>query len=72
MHLNGGKLSECHLKGKILWEWVNGLKIYDSEKMDPRGSSPPPWGNIHVHVYYHNIQRSFSLKPLGQLKPNFM
>ena len=30
-----GKLSKCHLKGK--WKWANGQKIYDSEKMDPRG-----------------------------------
>ena len=30
----------------------------------------PPWGNIHV--YYKNIQRSSSLKPLGQSKPNFI
>ena len=27
------------------------------------------WGNIHV--YYHNIQRSSSLKRLSQSKPNF-
>ena len=31
---------------------------------------PPPRGNIHV--YYHNIQTSSPLKPLGQSKPNFM
>ena len=29
-----------------------------------------PWG--YIHVYDHNIQRSTSLKPLGQLKSNFM
>ena len=28
-----------------------------------------PWDNIHV--YYHNIQRSSSLKRLSQSKPNF-
>ena len=31
---------------------------------------PPPRGNIHV--YYKNIQRSSSLKPLGQSKINFI
>ena len=31
---------------------------------------PPPRGNIHV--YFHNIQTSSPLKPLGQSKPNFM
>ena len=25
-----------------------------------------------VHVYYKNIQRSSSLKPLGQSEPNFI
>ena len=30
----------------------------------------PPRGNIHV--YYHKIQTSSPLKPLSQLKPNFM
>ena len=37
-----GKMSKCHLNGKTLWKWVNGLKIYDSEnKLDPRGMSVP-------------------------------
>ena len=27
---------------------------------------------IHVHVYNHNIQRSSSLKSLGQSKSNFI
>ena len=48
-----------------------GLNINDSEKkMDLRAHIPTPRGNIHV--YYHNIQTSSPLKPLGQLKPNFM
>ena len=59
-----------YLIGKTLWKWANGLKIYDSEnKWTPGAGLPPPWGN--VHVYYHNIQRHSSLKPLGQSKPNF-
>ena len=35
----------------------------------PGGCLPQPRG--YIHVYDHNIQTS-SLKPLGQLKPNFM
>ena len=63
-----GKLSKCHLKGKTLWKWVNGLNFYDSEIKCTKGQVCPQ-GNIHV--YYHNIQRS-SLIPLGQSKPNFV
>ena len=59
MHLNG---ENC--QNVTLWKWANGQKIYDSEKMYPRGRSAPTRGNIHV--YYHNIQRSSSLKPFGQ------
>ena len=35
----------------------------------PGAHLPPPRGNIHV--YYHNIQTSSPLKPLGESKPNF-
>ena len=71
MHLNGGKLSKCHLRGKTLWKWANGLKIYDSEKnWSPEAGLSLPRGNIHI--YYHNVQKSSSLKPLGQSKPNFI
>ena len=27
---------------------------------------------MYIHVYYPNIQRSSSLKPFGQVKPNFV
>ena len=40
------------------------------KKMDPRGGSAPAPG--HYNVYNHNIQRSSSLKPLGQSKSNFI
>ena len=40
------------------------------KKRTPGVGLPPPWGNIHV--YYHNIQRSFSLKLLDQSKPNVL
>ena len=66
-----GKLSKCHLKGKTLWKWANRQKINGFEKkLTPGAGLPPPRGNIHV--YYHNIQRSSSLKPFGQSKPNVM
>ena len=61
MHLNG---ENCQIV--IWWEKVygNGLNIYDSEnKCTPGAGLSPPRGNIHV--YYHDIQRSFSLIPLG-------
>ena len=50
---------------------ANGLNFDDSEKIwTPGVCLPPPRGNIHV--YYSDIQRSSSLKLLGQSKPNFM
>ena len=50
---------------KTFRKWANGLKIYDSEKIwTPGVGLPSPWDNIHV--YYHNIQNSSPLKPLGQ------
>ena len=53
-------------------KWANGLKVGNSEKKKwtPGVGLPPSGGNIHV--YYKNIQRSSSLKPLGQSKPNFI
>ena len=38
--------------------------------LTPGGCLPLSRG--YIHVYDHNIQTSTSLKPLGQLKPNFM
>ena len=40
------------------------------KKVGPKGLYGRTLGSIHV--YYQNIQTSSSLKPLGQLKPNFM
>ena len=37
------------------------------KKLDPRAYMAAPWA-----IYYQNIQTSSSLKPLGQLKPNFI
>ena len=65
------KLLKCHLKGKSCRKRANVLKVGNSEKIWTLGVGlPPPWGNIHE--YYKNIQRSSSLKPLGQSKPNFI
>ena len=67
-----GKLLKCHLKGNASRKLANGQNIDYSEKKKRTtgGGLPPPPGNIHV--YYKNIQRSSSLKPLGQSKPNFI
>ena len=72
MHLNGENVLKCHLKGKASRKLANGLKVGNSEKKNwtTGVGLPPPRGNIHV--YYKNIQRSSSLKPLGQSKPNFI
>ena len=52
---------------KTCRKWAVGLKIYDPEKMwTPEvGLSRP---QDPMYVYYHNIQRSSALKPLGQSK----
>ena len=39
-----GKLSKCHLKGKTLWKWANGLKFYDSEKKKKKKKWTPGTG----------------------------
>ena len=73
MHLNGKTVKiECDLKGKTCRIRANELKIYVSEEKNwtPGVGLPPPRGNIHV--YNHNIQTSFFLKPLGRSKLNFI
>ena len=70
MHLNGERVKVSFV-GKTCRKWANGLKIDDFEKIwTPGVCLPPPRGNIHV--YYSDIQRSSSLKLLGQSKPNCM
>ena len=64
-----GKNLKSHLRLKSCRKWVVGLNINDSKKVGPKGLYGRTPGNIRV--YYQNIQTS-SLKPLGQLKPNFM
>ena len=62
--------------GEACSEYASGQKIYVDDKNVLRGLSALAAGYIHVyihvHAYDHNIQRSSSLKPLGQSNPNFM
>ena len=56
-------------------KWVVGLNINDPDtKKWTQGLICPHPRAIYMydHVFYHNIQTSSPLKPLGQLKPNFM
>ena len=63
------KLSE----GQNLQEMGKLTDIYVYEKnFVTRGLSSSAPGLYTCTVYYHNIQTSSSLKPLGQSKPNFM
>ena len=48
--------------------WLNNC--VNEKKLTPGGCLPLPRG--HIHVYDHHFQRSSSLKPLGQSKPNFI
>ena len=57
--------------GETCWEYANGQKIQYMGKNVSRGLSAPAPG-LYIHVYYHNIQISSSLKPFGQSKPNVM
>ena len=57
MHLNGGKLLKCHLKGKTCSKLANGLEFNDLKKnLTPGVALIRPWGIIHV--YYHCSQTS--------------
>ena len=44
--------------------------MFMEKKMSSVGCLFPPLG--YIHVYDHNIETIFSLKSLGQSKPNFM
>ena len=52
-----GKLSKCHFKGKTNRELVNGLKIYDSEKIWTLGAGLP----LHVYMYITTIFKGLLL-----------
>ena len=67
-----------HLSGENYQNVIRREKLYGNGQMDrrfmilkkwiPGAGLPPPQGNILV--YYHNIQRSSSLKLFGQSKPD--
>ena len=70
MHLNGEKCLNVICREKLAGNGQMNLRLMILKKIGPQGSvCPPPRGNIHV--YYSDIQRSSSLKLLGQSKPNF-
>ena len=52
MHLNGGKLLKCYLKGKACRKWANGLKVGNSEKekIGPQGLVCPHPGAIYMYI----------------------
>ena len=57
-HLNGGKLLQCHLKGKTCSKLAYGLNLYDlKRKLTPEVALTLTWG--YIHVYYHSSQTSF-------------
>ena len=49
MHLNGGKLLKCGLKGKTCRKWATELKIRDSEKNGPQGLVCSYTGAIYMY-----------------------
>ena len=74
MHLNGGKLLKCYLKGKASKKLANGQNIDYSEKKKengPRASSAPALGLntiIFKHVYWYMQQTQVSVyRTIGPL-----
>ena len=73
MHLNGENKYNV-----IKWGGGGGARSMQMDRrfmfmkniLTPGGCLPQARG--YIHVYDHNIQTSSSLKPFGQLKPNFM
>ena len=70
MRLNGEKCKNVICREKLAGNGQMDLRLMILKKIGPQGSVCPHPGNIHV--YYNDIQRSFSLKLHGQSKPNFM
>ena len=71
MHLNGEKCLNVICREKLAGNGQMDLRLMILKKNGPQGGlSAPSRGNIHA--YYSDIQRSSSLKLLGQSKPNFM
>ena len=71
MYLNGGKWFNAIKWVKLTGNRQTYRKLMFMEKiLAPGGCLPLSRG--YIHVYFHNIETSSSLKPLGQSKPNFM
>ena len=71
MHLNGEMCYNVICREKLAGNGQMDLRLMILKKIwTPGVSLPPPRANIHV--CYSDIQRSSSLKPLGQSKLNFM
>ena len=72
MHLNGEKCLNVICREKLAGNRQMDLRLMILKKKNWTAGvcQPPPQGNIHVN--YSDIQRSSSLKPLGQSKPNFL
>ena len=71
MHLNG-KNRKMSLNCKKLARNEQMDKIFMFMKIFWAQRVVCPMSRGYILVYYHDIQTSSSLKPLGQSKPNFM
>ena len=57
MHLNGGKLLKCHLKGKTSRNLANGQNIDYSEKLKENGPSASS-ALVHSNMFIGICSRS--------------
>ena len=71
MHLNGEKCKNVIYREKLAGNGHIDLRLMILKKIWTPGVCLPPLGD-NIHVYYSDIQRSSSLKLLGQSKLNFM
>ena len=70
MHLNMDNWKELFNWGKLAGNGQMDRRFMFLEKFWPQvGCLPLPEG--YIHVYFHNIQNSSSLKQLDHSKPNF-
>ena len=70
MLLNGEKCLNVICREKLAGNGQMDLRLMILKKFGPQGSVCPHPGAIYM--YFTDIQRSSSLKLLGQSKPNFM
>ena len=70
MHLNGEKCLNVICREKLAGNGQMDLRLMILKKFGPQGSVCPHPGAIYMYIT--DIQRSSSLKLLGQSKPNFM